>query len=185
MNEAPQGASHLPEDPSRAPDRLFELVYDELRALAARKLAQEQPGQTLQATALVHEAWMRLGGDRQPAWKNRAHFFAAATQAMRRILVDQARRRRAIKHGGQMERVNLNSLELPAAANDESVLALNAALEQLAMLDAQKAELVSLRFFGGLTLDEASQVLGISTATAKRHWTYARAWLYRQITQIT
>ncbi len=157
------------------------LVYDELRALAAQKLAHESPGQTLQATALVHEAWLRLGGDQQPAWENRAHFFTAAAEAMRRILIDRARRRGAIRHGGDVKRVNLEDVELASDADGEQLLALNDALEQLAEHDSVKAELVKLRFFGGLTIEEAARVLGFSEPTAKRHWAYARAWLYRRI----
>jgi RNA polymerase sigma factor (TIGR02999 family) len=157
------------------------LVYDELRRLAAQKMARESPGQTLQATALVHEAWLRLGGDQQPAWENRAHFFAAAAEAMRRILIDRARRRKAVRHGADVRRVSLQDLELAAEADDERLLAVHEAVERLAAHDAAKAELVKLRFFAGLTLDQAARVLGFSEATAKRHWAYARAWLYREI----
>jgi RNA polymerase sigma factor (TIGR02999 family) len=157
------------------------LVYDELRRLAAQKMARESPGQTLQATALVHEAWLRLGGDQQPAWENRAHFFAAAAEAMRRILIDRARRRKAVRHGADVRRVSLQDLELAAEADDGQLLAVHEAVERLAAHDAAKAELVKLRFFAGLTLDQAARVLGFSEATAKRHWAYARAWLYREI----
>jgi RNA polymerase sigma factor (TIGR02999 family) len=168
---------------SRAADELLPLVYDELRKLAAQKMARENPGQTLQATALVHEAWLRLGGDEQPVWQNRAHFFAAAAEAMRRILIDNARRKKADRHGGGAERVNLDfdSLELAAGINDDQLLALHEALERLAVHDDVKAELVKLRFFVGLTIEEAARVLGLSEPTAKRHWAYARAWLYREI----
>jgi RNA polymerase sigma factor (TIGR02999 family) len=168
---------------SQAASRLLPLVYDELRKLAAQKMAREAPGQTLQATALVHEAWLRLGGDEQPAWQNRAHFFAAAAEAMRRILIDNARRKKAARHGGQAERValDLDSLELAAGLDDEQLLALHEALERLAAHDAVKAELVKLRFFAGLTMEEAAKVLGLSEPTAKRFWAYARAWLYREI----
>jgi RNA polymerase sigma factor (TIGR02999 family) len=164
-----------------AADELLSLVYDELRKLAAQKMAREAPGQTLQATALVHEAWLRLGGDQQPAWQNRAHFFAAAAEAMRRILIDNARRKKAQRHGGNLERVPLEGLELAAGMEDEQLLALHEALDRLAALDATKAELVKLRFFVGLTIEESAQVLGFSEPTAKRHWTYARAWLYREL----
>ena len=166
-----------------AADELLPLVYDELRKLAAQKMSRETPGQTLQATALVHEAWLRLGGDQQPAWQNRAHFFAAAAEAMRRILIDNARRKKADRHGGQAERVNLDldSLELAAGMDDDQLLALHEALERLAAHDAVKAELVKLRFFVGLTIEEAAKVLGLSEPTAKRYWAYARAWLYREI----
>ena len=168
---------------SEAATRLLPLVYDELRKLAAQKMSHENPGQTLQATALVHEAWLRLGGDQQPAWQNRAHFFAAAAEAMRRILIDNARRKSALRHGGRAERVNLNpdSLELASGMDDDQLLAVHEALDRLAAHDAAKAELVKLRFFAGLTMEQAAQVLGLSTPTAKRHWAYARAWLYREI----
>jgi RNA polymerase sigma factor (TIGR02999 family) len=166
-----------------AADELLPLVYDELRKLAAQKMSRETPGQTLQATALVHEAWLRLGGDRQPAWQNRAHFFAAAAEAMRRILIDNARRKKADRHGGQAERVDLDldSLELAAGMEEDQLLALHEALEHLAVHDAGKAELVKLRFFAGLTIEETAKVLGLSEPTAKRHWAYARAWLYREM----
>jgi RNA polymerase sigma factor (TIGR02999 family) len=164
-----------------APDDLLSRVYGELRALAAQKMAGERPGQTLQATALVHEAWLRLGGDRQPAWQNRAHFFAAAAEAMRRILVDNARRKRATRHGGRLERVPLECLDPAAPADDDQLLALHEALEKFAARDARKAELVKLRFFAGLSMSQASEVLGISEPTAKRDWAFARAWLLREI----
>jgi RNA polymerase sigma factor (TIGR02999 family) len=169
----------------QAANQLLPLVYEELRQLAARKMARENPGQTLQATALVHEAWLRLGGDQQPPWQSRAHFFAAAAEAMRRILIDQARRKSAQRHGGQAERVelDLDSLELAAGTDDKQLLALHEALDALAAHDAEKAQLVKLRFFAGLTLVEAAKVLGISEPTAKRYWAYARAWLYRKITR--
>jgi RNA polymerase sigma factor (TIGR02999 family) len=169
-----------PSEPSAA-DELLPLVYDELRKLAAQKMAHEAPGQTLQATALVHEAWLRLGGDQQVEWQNRAHFFAAAAEAMRRILIDNARRKKAMRHGGQVERVNLDSLDLAASMADDQLLALHEALDRLAAHDTAKAELVKLRFFAGLTMEQAAKVLGISERTAKRHWAYARAWLYREI----
>jgi RNA polymerase sigma factor (TIGR02999 family) len=167
-------------DPHAA-NELLPLVYEELRKLAAQKMAHEAPGQTLQATALVHEAWLRLGGDEQPEWQNRAHFFAAAAEAMRRILIDNARRKRALRHGGAAERVDLDSLDLAASVDDEQLLALHEALDRLAAHDAVKAELVKLRFFAGLTIEQAAQVMGFSEPTAKRHWAYARAWLYREI----
>jgi len=167
-------------DPTAAGE-ILPLVYEELRQLAGQKLAREHPGQTLQATALVHEAWLRLGGDDQPDWKNRAHFFAAAAEAMRRILIDNARRKSYLRHGGGKERVNFDDLELAAAMDDEQLLGLNEALDQLAEHDAQKAELVKLRFFTGLTNEQVAQVLGISEPTVKRHWAYARAWLFRRM----
>jgi RNA polymerase sigma factor (TIGR02999 family) len=168
-------------DPQAA-NELLPLVYEELRKLAAQKIARENPGQTLQATALVHEAWLRLGGDAQPAWENRGHFFAAAAEAMRRILIDNARRKQTLRHGGGALRVNLEALELAANLDDEQVLALNEALEQFAAHDARKAELVKLRFFVGLTNEQAARVLGVSEPTVKRDWAYARAWLFREMT---
>ena len=170
---------------TQAANRLLPLVYEELRRLAAQKMAAEHPGQTLQATALVHEAWLRLGGDQQTEWRNRAHFFAAAAEAMRRILIDDARRKSALRHGGQAERVDfdLESLELAAGMEDDQLLALHEALDALAARDAVKAELVKLRFFAGLTLAEAAKALELSEPTAKRYWAYARAWLYREMTR--
>ena len=167
-------------DPHAA-NELLPLVYEELRKLAAQKMARELPGQTLQATALVHEAWLRMGGDDQPAWDNRGHFFAAAAEAMRRILIDNARRKNCLRHGGAVERVNLDGLDLAASMDDEQLLALNEALDHLAEHDAEKAQVVKLRFFAGLTNQEAAQVLGVSEPTVKRHWAYARAWLYREM----
>ena len=166
----------------RAADELLTLVYEELRKLAAQKMAHESPGQTLQATALVHEAWLRLGGDQQPNWQNRGHFFAAAAEAMRRILIDNARRKLAVRHGGVLERVPWDDLELPAVVEDhDQLLAVNEALDRLAAEDKAKAELVKLRYFVGLTIEEAAQALGISEPTAKRWWAYSRAWLFREI----
>jgi RNA polymerase sigma factor (TIGR02999 family) len=161
-----------------AADKLLAVVYDELRKLAAHKMARERPGQTLQATALVHEAWLNMGGE-NPQWQNRAHFFGAAAEAMRRILIDRARWKLAARHGGGQERVNMEDIEIAApTGNDEELLAVHDALDQLATEDPQKAELVKLRFFAGLTLEEAGTVMGISERTAKRHWAYAKAWLY-------
>ena len=159
---------------------LLPLVYAELRKLAAAWLARERPGQTLQATALVHEAYLRLvGGDRPPDWNGRGHFFAAAAEAMRRILIDQARRKDRPKHGGGRDRVDLDERAVPpAAGRADDLLALDEALTALAREDPAKAELVKLRYFAGLTLDQAAACLGISPATAKRHWTLARAWLF-------
>jgi RNA polymerase sigma factor (TIGR02999 family) len=165
----------------KAADALLPLVYDELRRLAAQRMAKEAPGQTLQATALVHEAWLRLGGDDQPSWQNRAHFFAAAAEAMRRILIDNARRKNYLRHGGGAERVNLDGLDLAASVDDEQLLALNEALDHLAAHDATKAQVVKLRFFAGLTNEQVARVLGVSEPTVKRHWTYARAWLFREM----
>lgn len=163
-------------------EKLLPLVYDELRRLAASKLASEAPGQTLQATALVHEAWLKLaGGEGERTWNDRAHFFASAAEAMRRILIDHARRKRRVRHGGELERVNVDEIQLPAAVqNEDELLAVHEALDEFALLDARKAELVKLRFFVGLTFAEAAEVLGISEITAKRDWAFARAWLYRR-----
>ena len=165
-------------------EELSPLVYEELRKLAAHKIAQEAPGQTLQPTALVHEAWLRLGGDAQPAWQNRAHFFAAAAEAMRRILVERARRRTALKRGGGANAVSLDAIEIPIVSpDDERLLAVDEALEEFAAIHPRKAELVKLRFFTGMTFEEAASVLGIAVPTAKEWWAYARAWLAVQIKQ--
>jgi RNA polymerase sigma factor (TIGR02999 family) len=163
-----------------AAGRLFELVYAELRQVAARKMAGESATQTLQPTALVHEAWLRLGADAQPHWQNRAHFFAAAAEAMRRILVDRARRKLAQRRGAGAEHLELEDVQVAGTAEDERLLALNEALDRFAARDAAKAELVKLRYFVGLTLDEAAGVLGISEPTAKRWWAYAKAWLFHE-----
>jgi len=173
------GANHS--TPGTGQDELLTSLYTELRQLAAQKMAREGPGQTLQATALVHEAWLRLGGEAQTAWQNRAHFFGAAAEAMRRILIEKARRRSTLRRGGQLERVELDEAELAVDMPDEQLLALHEALERLAQRDRAKAELVKLKFFAGLTLEEAAKILGMSTPTAKRYWAYARAWLYREI----
>jgi len=165
---------------AKAGDQLLPLVYEELRRLAAQKMAMESPGQTLQPTALVHEAWLRLAGDDNRRWQDRTHFFVAASEAMRRILVDNARRKRAQRHGGGQQRVELTE-QAAVVSDDDQLLAVNEALEKFAAQDMQKAELVKLRYFVGLRIDEAAQVLGISEATAKRYWAYARAWLYEEI----
>jgi len=168
-------------DPQAA-DQLLPLVYAELRKLAAAKMAREPAGQTLQATALVHEAWLRLGGDRQPNWQNRAHFFSAAAEAMRRILIDRARSRQALRHGGGQQRLNINDLELAAVEHDDDhLIVVDEALQKLAVEDASAAELVKLRYFAGLTTADAAQALGISEPTAWRWWAYARAWLAQEI----
>ncbi|MHC4463059.1 MAG: sigma-70 family RNA polymerase sigma factor [Planctomycetota bacterium] len=162
-----------------AADKLLPLVYEELRRLASYKLSQERPGQTLQATALVHEAYIRLVGSKGQDWKSRRHFFAAAAEAMRRILIDNARRKRSLKHGGGRERVDLGGIAL---ANDtdgclNDLISLDEALEKLANKDKTKADLVKLRYFAGLTSEQAAEVLGISHNTADQYWAYARAWL--------
>ena len=166
----------------RAAQRLLPLVYEELRRLAADKLRHEQPGQTLQPTALVHEAYLRLvGGEALTSWDSLGHFFAAAAEAMRRILIDNARRKGRVKHGGGLDRIDLDEATLAIEPPAEDVLALNEALTVLDREDHLKAELVKLRFFAGLTLEEASRVLGIAPATADRHWAFARAWLFREV----
>jgi RNA polymerase sigma factor (TIGR02999 family) len=166
-----------------APAELLSLVYAELRALAARKMAQEQPGQTIQATVLVHEAWYRLGGDQQPAWQNRAHFFGAVAEAMRRILIENARRKQRQKRGGQLERVDVNKVEIASPLPDDQLLALDEALDRLAAEDPRAAEIVKLCFFVGLTQQEAAEHLGTSVSTVERSWAYARAWLFREISR--
>lgn len=167
---------------TEAADRLIELAYTELRQMAAQRIPPSGADQTLQPTALVHEAWLRLGGDQMHGWNNRAHFFAAAATAMRSILVDRARRRKAVRHGGGQERVALDAVDLAeSSACDEQVLAVHEALEKFAREDPQKAELVKLRYFAGLSVEEAAQVLGVSAATVSRWWVYARAWLGREI----
>ena len=166
---------------SESAGRLLTLVYEELRQMAAQKMAREGPNQTLQATALVHEAWLRLGGQPGSQFQNRSHFFAAAADAMRRILIDNARRKKAQRHGGGLVRVDLDGLDLAAGIEDDQLLAVHEALDRLASHNAPKAELVKLRFFAGLTLEESAKVLDLSLSTAKRDWAYARAWLYREI----
>ena len=164
-------------DASAAAD-LLPLVYDELRRVAATRMAREQPGHTLQPTALVHEAWLRLGDDAQAKWDNRTHFFAAAAEAMRRILVERARRRQAAKRGNGTDPVDLEAIDIPSpAADDDSLLRVNDALEKLSALDPRKAELVKLRYFVGLNFEETAAALGIAVPTAKQWWSYARAWL--------
>ena len=180
MNDINHLLDTLQEGDPVAADQLLVLVYSELRRLAAAKMSREAPGQTLQPTALVHEAWLRLGGDGQ-RWENRAHFFGAAAEAMRRILIDRARRKLAARHGAGGERVDVDEIEIAAPAKDDELLAVHEAVDKLAAHDARKAELVKLRYFAGLSIDEAAGVLGISAPTAKRDWTYARAWLFREI----
>jgi RNA polymerase sigma factor (TIGR02999 family) len=168
----------LEQGDAQAAEELLPLVYEELRKLAAAKMAQEKPGQTLQATALVHEAWLRLGGDEAPSFQNRARFFGAAAEAMRRILIERARRRIAAKRGGGAAMVDVEGIEIPSpVADDDQLLAVNEALEKFSTLDPRKAELVKLRYFVGMNFDEAATALGIAVPTAKQWWAYARAWL--------
>ena len=166
-----------------AAERLLPLVYDELRNLAKSKLAHESPGQTLQATALVHEAFLRIAGDRhaEAGWDGRGHFFAAAAEAMRRILVENARRKNRLRHGGEFERQDLDDIEIVAPEPREDLIALDEALTKLATVDGTAAELVQLRYFAGLTLPEVAEVLDIAPRTADRLWAYARAWLHQEI----
>ncbi len=169
---------------ARAGEELLPLVYAELRQLARAKMAREQPGHTLQPTALVHEAWLRMGGGGAagvPSFENRGHFFGAAAEAMRRILIDRARRKLAAKNGAGAEHVDADEIEIAAPSKDDELLAVHEALDALATHDPRKAELVKLRYFAGLSIDDAADVLGISAPTAKRDWTYARAWLFREI----
>ena len=165
----------------KAADELLPLVYDELRKLAAQKMSKEAPGQTLQPTALVHEAWLRLTGNQNVQWNGRAHFFGAAAEAMRRILIENARRKRSLKHGAGKARLDIHEIEIGAATKDDELLAVHDALEKLAMHDKKKAELVKLRYFVGLTTEEAAEVLGISVPTADRWWNFSRAWLFKKI----
>jgi RNA polymerase sigma factor (TIGR02999 family) len=173
-------------DPGAA-EQLLPLVYDELRRLAAQKLAQEKPGQTLQATALVHEAYARLLGSGDPAgrheqrWDSRGHFFAAAAESMRRVLIDRAREKRSQKRGGGRKRLDIDAIDLASHATPDQLLALDDALAKLARDDPAAARLVELRYFAGLTVEAAGKTLGMSTATAYRHWKYARAWLYSEL----
>ena len=175
LNAAARGEAHAWGD-------LLLNVYAELRRVAAVKMKREAPGHTLQPTALVHEAWLRLGGGSpsQP-FANRAHFFSAAAEAMRRILIESARRKRAMRHGGGAEKLDVDALEIAAAVQDDQLLAVHDVLDRFAALDPQKAELVKLRYFVGLTIEDAAEILGISERTAKRHWVFARAWLLENI----
>jgi RNA polymerase sigma factor (TIGR02999 family) len=190
MNDVTRILSEIEQGDSHAAGQLLPLVYEELRKLAAQKLAQEKPGHTLQATALVHEAYVRLvasgepSGRREPHWDSRGHFFGAAAEAMRRILVDQARRKRSAKRGGARPRVSLDaaaSLAQPGAPAADDLLALDEVLQQLETEDPTKAQLVKLRYFAGLSLDDAARALQVSPATAKRYWVYARSWLYGKL----
>jgi RNA polymerase sigma factor (TIGR02999 family) len=167
---------------TRDADKLLPLVYEELRLLAAQRLSKEPPGQTLQATALVHEAYIRLVGAEGQSWDSRGHFFAAAAEAMRRILIENARRKRSIRHGGHFQKVNLSDALLAIEEPKDDLLALNEALDKLAGEDEKLAELVKLRYFAGLTLDQIAKIMGITRRTADRHWALGRAWLYQEMT---
>jgi RNA polymerase sigma factor (TIGR02999 family) len=181
MNEVTRILSALQSGERQAAEELLPVVYDELRRLAQWQMSREAPGQTLQATALVHEAWLRLAGNGGSNWESRRHFFGAAAEAMRRILIDIARRKQAVRHGGELHRTEFDGLQVAAGAPDEELLAVHEALDAFAAHDIRKAELVKLRYFVGLTLEEAAAVLNLSERTAKRDWAYARAWLYREM----
>jgi len=185
MSEVTRILAAVEDGDQRAAEQLLPLVYDELRRLAAQKLGRESPGQTIQATALVHEAYMRLVQSERtgssPSWNSRGHFFAAAAEAMRRILVERARHKKSLKGGGSHHRQELDDIEVSAAVPDIDLIALDIALGRLESTDKRKAQLVKLRFFAGLTLDEAAQALGISTSTADNDWAYARCWLRLEI----
>jgi len=165
----------------KAADELLPLVYEELRKLAAHRMANEAAGHTLQPTALVHEAWLRLAGSGNEHWNNRGHFFGAAAEAMRRILVDRARQKARIRHGGELERVDLEHVNLATEDSDDTVLAMHEALDALARESPQKAEIVKLHYFTGMEYPEIARALGISLPTVERHWAYARSWLYREM----
>lgn len=179
MSDVTQFLAAMRAGDPKAVEELFRLVYDELRKVAASKMAQEAPGQTLQPTALVHEAWLRLGGDALPGWQNRGHFFASAGEAMRRILVENVRRKLRLKRGGRQERVELEDSAIQAPIDDEKVLQVNDALEMLEREDAQKAEIVKLRFFVGLSNDEIAALLGMNEKTVRRHWEVAKVRLFQ------
>jgi len=182
MNEVTRILSAIAQDDPHAAEQLLPLVYNELRKLAAQKLAQEKPGQTLQATALVHEAYIRLVDvDKAPHWDSRGHFFAAAAEAMRRILVENARRKQSLKRGGELARRDIDGLDIAAPERSDDLLALDDALNKLAETDRAAAELVKLRYFAGLTAKETAGILGISQRTADRIWAYARSWLRKEI----
>jgi len=183
MSEVTRIVQRVQDGDHEALEQLFPLVYEELRRMAAAQMAREVPGQTLQPTALVNEAWLRLGGDGQATWENRGHFFGAAAEAMRRILIDRARRRSREKHGGNLERVALDELDIATETDDETLIAVSEALERLEEVDPMGAKLIKLRFFTGLTNVEAANALGLAERTAKRTWAYARAWLHSELTR--
>src|SRR6516225_2619189 len=181
MSEAARGPGAAAGDGRKAASELLPLVYDELRRLAAHKLANEAPGQTLQPTALVHEAWLSLAGKADSHGKDRTHFLSAAAEAMRHILIDNARRKQRVRHGGGLKRMNLDDVNLASAADDETLLRVDEALTRFAAEEPVKAELVKLRYFAGLSIPEAAEALGMSESTAKRAWAYARAWMYDEL----
>ena len=180
MSDVTRILTAIEQGDARAADKLLPLVYEELRRLAAHKMSHEPPGQTLQATALVHEAYIRLVGSENQNWRGRTHFFTAAAEAMRRILIDSARRKKSLKRGGGHRRANLDDVELAIEGPSEDILALDEALAKLAIEDPVKADLVKLRYFAGLTIQQAAGILGISRATADRYWSYSRVWLFHE-----
>jgi RNA polymerase sigma factor (TIGR02999 family) len=181
MSDATVMLAAIQSGDSKAAEGLLVLVYDELRRLAASKLAHETPGQTLQPTALVHEAWLRLVGDRSPSFNDREHFFRASAEAMRRILIDRARRKHTERHGGSYRRIDFEGFDLASPLVDDQLLAVNEALDKFALEHPRQAELVKLRYFAGMTNEEVSEVMGISVSTAKNYWTFSRAWLLNEI----
>ncbi|MHC4743511.1 MAG: ECF-type sigma factor [Planctomycetota bacterium] len=181
MTDVTRILNAIEEGDARAADELLPLIYEELRMLAARKMAQERPGQTLQATALVHEAYIRLVGSQNQHWKGHTHFFAAAAEAMRRILIENARRKKRLKRGGDRDRVEMQAADLAIEGPSDDVIALDEALNRLARAEQVVADLVKLRYFAGLTLEQAAEILGIGRRTADRYWAYARAWLHKEI----
>jgi RNA polymerase sigma factor (TIGR02999 family) len=181
MGDVTQLLGSIEQGDPKAAEELLPLVYEELRRLAAQKMANEAAGQTLQPTALVHEAWLRLVQSKDQTWKGRGHFFAAAAEAMRRILIDKARSKNRLRHGQGLNRVNLDQIDVAVDSDDETLLRVDAALEKLAQEDPVKAELLKLRFFVGLTIAEAGQAMGLSESTSKRYWLFSRAWLYNEL----
>jgi RNA polymerase sigma factor (TIGR02999 family) len=181
MSDVTRILAAIEQGDARAADELLPVVYEELRHLAAQKMSQEPPGQTLQATALVHEAYIRLLGAEAQNFSGRTHFFAAAAEAMRRILIDNARRKQRLKHGGDRQKIDLNDIEPAIEAPSDDLLELDEALTRLAKIDKVKADIVKLRYFAGLTLEQAAGLLNLSERTAKRYWAHARAWLYWQV----
>ncbi|MDQ5980351.1 MAG: hypothetical protein QG602_3327 [Verrucomicrobiota bacterium] len=181
MSEITQLLHAVERGEAHASEELLPLVYQDLRRQAAAQMARETPGQTLQPTALLHEAWLRVTGSGQPRWQNRAHFFGAAAEAMRRILVENARRKARLKRGGGQVRVDMDGIELAAASPDEKILLMNDALERLHLEDPEKARVVVMKFFGGRTNQEVAEALAVTERTVERHWAYAKAWLFQSI----
>jgi RNA polymerase sigma factor (TIGR02999 family) len=181
MEDASLLLGQIEKGDSKASEQLLALIYDELRQLAAHKMAHEAPGQTLQPTALVHEAWLRLVKGREAKFENRAHFFSAAAEAMRCILIDRARRKSRQRHGGAFQKIDFEDFDLATPEPDDQMLALHEALDKLATAFPRQAEVVKLRYFGGLTNQEAAEILGVSLATVKNYWTFSRTWLFQEI----